>query len=121
MSVNSDEAVSSTNRLKAFISIAFYGLLKSLKTAAIKVVELISKAPVYLLTSDGGLSFIEKFHKLLATTIVYHITSMVIKLQAQDVGPILRFICLVSGIISIELLFAIFLSPFQLIKMEEVL
>ncbi|KAF3966921.1 hypothetical protein CMV_009024 [Castanea mollissima] len=47
--VNSDEGVSSTNRLKAFISIAFYGLLKRLKTAAIEVVKLISEALVYVL------------------------------------------------------------------------
>ncbi|KAL4633945.1 hypothetical protein ACB092_04G160700 [Castanea dentata] len=120
--------------------------------AVIKVLEPISKAVVYLLKSDGGLSFIEEFHKLLgnlniipialvglhfqalavspllthsniilpfiATTIVYHITYMVIKLQTQDAGPISRFICLVSGIISIELLFTIFLSPFQLIKVH---
>ena len=54
----------------------------------------------------------------IAATIVYHITYMVIKLQAQDAGPMLRFICVVSGIISIELLFAIFLSPFQQIKVH---
>uniref|UniRef100_A0A7N2MNW3 Uncharacterized protein n=1 Tax=Quercus lobata TaxID=97700 RepID=A0A7N2MNW3_QUELO len=47
--INSDEAVSSTDRLKAFISIAFYGPLKSLKTAAIEVVKLISEALVYVL------------------------------------------------------------------------
>uniref|UniRef100_A0A7N2RBS8 Uncharacterized protein n=1 Tax=Quercus lobata TaxID=97700 RepID=A0A7N2RBS8_QUELO len=50
---NSDEAVSTTIRLKAFISKAFYGLLNSLKTAAIEVVKLISKALVYLLTRSS--------------------------------------------------------------------
>ena len=49
-------------------------------------------------------------------TIVHHIAYMGIKLQPQDAGylPILRFICLVSGIIAIELLFAIIISPFWL-------
>ena len=45
--------------------------------------------------------------------IVRHIAYLGIKLQPQDVGylPILRFICLVSGIITIELLFAIIDVP----------
>ena len=49
-------------------------------------------------------------------TIVHHIAYMEIKLQPQDAGflPILRFICLVFGIIAIELLFAIIISPFWL-------
>ena len=49
-------------------------------------------------------------------TIVHRIAYMEIKLQPQDAGylPILRFICLVSGIIAIELLFAIIISPFWL-------
>ena len=49
-------------------------------------------------------------------TSVHHSAYMEIKLQPQDVGflPILRFICLVSGIIAIELLFAIIISPFWL-------
>nr|XP_023908501.1 uncharacterized protein LOC112020176 [Quercus suber] len=63
--VNSDEAVSSTNRFKAFTSKAFYGLLNSLKAAAIKVVELIFEALVYLLNSDEALVFFEAFHGLL--------------------------------------------------------
>ncbi|KAF3953523.1 hypothetical protein CMV_021045 [Castanea mollissima] len=50
------------------------------------------------------------------TTIIHHIAYMWIKLQPQDAGylSILRFICLVSGIIAIELLFAIIISPFWL-------
>ena len=49
-------------------------------------------------------------------TIIHCIAYMEIKLQPQDPGylPILRFICLVSGIIAIELLFAIIISPFWL-------
>ena len=49
-------------------------------------------------------------------TIIHRIAYMEIKLQPQDAGflPILRFICLVSGIIAIELLFAIIISPFWL-------
>ena len=49
-------------------------------------------------------------------TIVHRIAYMEIKLQPQDARylPILRFICLVSGIIAIELLFAIIISPFWL-------
>ena len=49
-------------------------------------------------------------------TIIHHIAYMGIKLQPQDAGylPILRFFCLVSGIIAIELLFAIIISPFWL-------
>ena len=49
-------------------------------------------------------------------TIVHRIAYMEIKLRPQDAGflPILRFICLVSGIIAIELLFAIIISPFWL-------
>ena len=45
--------------------------------------------------------------------IVRHIAYLGIKLQPQDAGylPILRFICLVSGIITIELLFAIIDVP----------
>ncbi|KAK4568544.1 hypothetical protein RGQ29_004094 [Quercus rubra] len=45
--------------------------------------------------------------------IVRHIAYLGIKLQPQDAGylPILRFICLVSGIIAIELLFAIIDVP----------
>ena len=40
---------------------------------------------------------------------------MEIKLQPQDAGlPIFRFICLISGIIAIELLVAIIISPFWL-------
>ena len=48
--------------------------------------------------------------------IIHRIAYMEIKLQPQDAGylPILRFICLVSGIIAIELLFAIIISPFWL-------
>jgi len=50
------------------------------------------------------------------TTIVHHITYMWIKLQLKDARylPILSFICLVSGIIAIELLFTIIISPFWL-------
>ena len=50
-------------------------------------------------------------------TIIHRIAYMEIKLQPQDAGylPILRFICLVSGTIAIELLFAIIISPFWLI------
>ncbi|XP_065628862.1 uncharacterized protein LOC112020176 isoform X2 [Quercus suber] len=55
--VNSDEAVSSTNRFKAFTSKAFYGLLNSLKAAAIKVVELIFEALVYLLNRGKNFSY----------------------------------------------------------------
>ena len=49
-------------------------------------------------------------------TIIHRIAYMEIKLQPQDAGylPILRFICLVSGTIAIELLFAIIISPFWL-------
>ena len=49
-------------------------------------------------------------------TIVHRIAYMEIKLRPQDVGYllILSFICLVSGIIAIELLFAIIISPFWL-------
>ena len=49
-------------------------------------------------------------------TIVHSIAYMEIKLQPQDAGylPILRFIFLVSGVIAIELLFAIIISPFWL-------
>ena len=49
-------------------------------------------------------------------TIVHNIAYMGIKLQPKDAGylPILRFIYLVSGIIAIELLFAIIISPFWL-------
>ena len=49
-------------------------------------------------------------------TIILRIAYMEIKLQPQDAGylPILRFICMVSGIIAIELLFAIIISPFWL-------
>ncbi|KAF3953763.1 hypothetical protein CMV_020820 [Castanea mollissima] len=49
-------------------------------------------------------------------TIIHHIAYMEIKLQPQDAGylPILMFICLVSGIIAIELLFAIIISPLWL-------
>ena len=49
------------------------------------------------------------------TIIVYSIAYAEIKLQPLDVGlPILRFICLVSGIIAIELLVAMIVSPFWL-------
>ncbi|KAL4633953.1 hypothetical protein ACB092_04G161100 [Castanea dentata] len=48
-------------------------------------------------------------------TIVYSIAYVEIKLQPPDAGlPIFRFICLVSGIIAIELLVAIIVSPFWL-------
>ena len=49
-------------------------------------------------------------------TIVHRITYMEIKLPPQDARylPILRFIYLVFGIIAIELLFAIIISPFWL-------
>ena len=58
-------------------------------------------------------------------SIVHHIAymeiklqqaNMEIKLQPQYAGflPILRFICLVSGLITIELLFALIISPFWL-------
>ncbi|KAK9996047.1 hypothetical protein SO802_020733 [Lithocarpus litseifolius] len=49
-------------------------------------------------------------------TIVHRIAYMEIKLQPQDAGylPILRFICLIFGIIAIELLFAIIFSPLWL-------
>ena len=49
-------------------------------------------------------------------TIVHCIAYMEIKLRPQDAMylPILSFICLVSGIIAIELLFAIIISPFWL-------
>ncbi|KAL4633964.1 hypothetical protein ACB092_04G162000 [Castanea dentata] len=49
-------------------------------------------------------------------TIVHRIAYTEIKLRSQDVGylPLLSFICLVSGIIAIELLFAIIISPFWL-------
>ena len=49
-------------------------------------------------------------------TIIHRIAYMEIKLQPQDARylPILRFIYLVSGIIAIELLFAIIISPFWL-------
>ena len=46
-------------------------------------------------------------------TIVYSIAYVEIKLQPQDADlPIFRSICLVSGIIAIELLVAIIISPF---------
>ena len=46
-------------------------------------------------------------------TIVYSIAYVEIKLQPQDADlPIFRSICLVSGIIAIELLIAIIISPF---------
>ena len=50
------------------------------------------------------------------TTIVYSIAYAEIKLQPPpDAGlPIFRFICLASGIIAIELLVAIIVSPFWL-------
>ena len=53
-------------------------------------------------------------------TIVHRIAYMEIKLQPQDAGylPILRFICLVSGIIAIDLLFAIIISPFWLLMVN---
>ncbi|KAL4605243.1 hypothetical protein ACB092_09G014800 [Castanea dentata] len=125
---------------------AFYGLLSSLKTAAIEVVKLIYEALVYVLTRNEALSFIEAFCTLLdglalfptaligihfqalgvsplhthfaiillffMATIVHRIAYMEIKLQPQD--AVLRFICLVSGIMAIELLFAIIISPFWL-------
>ncbi|XP_050258336.1 uncharacterized protein LOC126703420 isoform X2 [Quercus robur] len=49
-------------------------------------------------------------------TIVHRIAYTEIKLRPQDARylPILSFICLVSGIIAIELLFAIIISPFWL-------
>ena len=49
-------------------------------------------------------------------TIVHRIAYTEIKPRPQDAGylPILSFICLVSGIIAIELLFAIIISPFWL-------
>ena len=49
-------------------------------------------------------------------TIVHGIAYVEIKLLSQDTEylPILRFICLVSGIIAIELLVAIIISPFWL-------
>ena len=49
-------------------------------------------------------------------TIVHRFAYTEIKLRPQDAGylPILSFICLVSGIIAIELLFAIIISPFWL-------
>ena len=46
-------------------------------------------------------------------TIVYSIAYVEIKLQSQDADlPIFRSICLVSGIIAIELLVSIITSPF---------
>nr|POF21189.1 hypothetical protein CFP56_06989 [Quercus suber] len=48
-------------------------------------------------------------------TIVYSIAYAEIKLQPPDADlPIFRFICLVSGVIAIELLVAIIISPFWL-------
>ena len=48
-------------------------------------------------------------------TIVYSIAYVEIKLQSQDADlPIFRSICLVSGIIAIELLVSIITSPFWL-------
>ena len=48
-------------------------------------------------------------------TVVFSITYVEIKLQPQDADlPIFRSICLVSGIIAIELLVAIIISPFWL-------
>ena len=48
-------------------------------------------------------------------TIIYSIAYAEIKLQPPDVDlPIFRFICLVSGVIAIELLVAIIISPFWL-------
>ena len=48
-------------------------------------------------------------------TIVYSIVYAEIKLQPPDVDlPIFRFICLVSGVIAIELLVTIIISPFWL-------
>ena len=47
--------------------------------------------------------------------IIYSIAYAEIKLQPPDVDlPIFRFICLVSGVIAIELLVAIIISPFWL-------
>ena len=48
-------------------------------------------------------------------TIIYSIAYAEIKLQPPDVDlPIFRFICLVSGVIAIELLVTIIISPFWL-------
>ncbi|KAK7822517.1 hypothetical protein CFP56_036459 [Quercus suber] len=61
-SVNSDEAVSSTIRLKAFISKAFHGLSKSLKMAVIKVGEPIYEVLDFLLTTSFFNLKIEAFN-----------------------------------------------------------
>nr|POF15744.1 hypothetical protein CFP56_35248 [Quercus suber] len=65
-SVNLDEAVSSTNKLKAFTLKAFHGLLNSLKNAVIKAKESISKALDHLVKSDEAFGFFEAFCALLS-------------------------------------------------------
>ena len=48
-------------------------------------------------------------------TIIYSIAYVELKLQPQDADlPIFRLICLISGIIAIEILVAIIISPFWL-------
>lgn len=84
LSINSDEAVSSTNRLKAFSSIAFYGPLKSLKTAA----KLISEALVYVLKSEEALGFFEAFQKLLFFLIVLLFAIIGFHFRSSDISPL---------------------------------
>ena len=56
---------------------------------------------------------------LIIATIVYSIAYAEIKLQPPDADlPIFRFICLVSGVIAIELLVAIIISPFWLLMVN---
>nr|XP_023896306.1 uncharacterized protein LOC112008202 [Quercus suber] len=84
-SVNSDEAVSSTNRLKAFILVAFYGPLMSLKTAAIEVVRPISEALVYVLNS--GEAF-EAFQKYVVFLIALLFTIIGFNFRSSNISPL---------------------------------
>nr|POF21197.1 hypothetical protein CFP56_06994 [Quercus suber] len=88
LSINSDVAVSSTNRFKTFILKAFYVTLKSLKTAAIKVVELISKALVYLLTSDETRGFFEAFHGFFTFLLPFLAALIDLHFQALGKSPL---------------------------------
>ena len=103
--------VSASNEALSFIK-AFHTLLGDLALFLIALIgihfQVLGVSPLHTHFAIILLFFM--------ATIVHHIAYMEIKLQPQDAGflPILRFICLVSGIIAIELLFAIIISPFWL-------
>ncbi|KAK9995834.1 hypothetical protein SO802_020520 [Lithocarpus litseifolius] len=88
--VVADEAVSSTNRLKAFILKAFHGLLNSfsLKRAVIKAKESISKALDQLVKSDEALSFFEAFHTLLAFLVSLLAALIGLHFQVLGISPL---------------------------------